>query len=173
MCHIPCTCLVAFSLVSSVLGSLPGPKATQRCSATVTGPGEIKSVTFVLLSQDVNQAKPLVLENASLALYTGTWSTAPPAHIYSAVQSATFVNGFEATLDAKAAGYTQLNGTVTYDSPLHHVALAFDCQKGGGQDKCEINADAYSRDNLVGQSTFVGSTLVYTAVFGRNTVHAS
>ena len=146
---------------------------TQRVSSTWTGPGEVTSVMFLLLSQDVDQTTPLVLDNTSLALHTGSWLTEPPTQIWSAVQSATFVNGFQASLDPQATDFIQLNGTVTYSAPSHQVALAFDCQKGGGQDKCEITAVAYTKDNLVGQSTFIGSTLVYTAVFGAAIVPAA
>jgi hypothetical protein len=55
---------------------------------------------------------------------------------------------------------------VLYQSEQHSVRLAFDCEQSAEGARCAINADAYTKDNLRGFSTFVGPTLVYTAVFG-------
>ena len=155
----------ATTLLLSVLVAAAAGEAHRTTVALVNGPSEVKTVSFVLLSQDVAQAKPLVLDNSSTALWTGSWSEPPPAAIYSAVQSATFVNGFAVSL-AQTAEDTKLNGTVLYNSPNHHIQLDFSCIKGGPQDKCSVDATSFKKDHLQAYQTFIGPHLVYTAVFG-------
>ena len=138
--------------------------ATSAVRTVVTGPQDVKSVAFSLLSEDTAQTDALTLTGEP-TLWTGTWTVPPPTSIWSGVQSATFVDGFQAALDVGSAN-TKLNGTVTYKSQAHSVRLDFDCEQSSEGARCAVNADAYTKDNLRAFSTFVGPTLVYTAVFG-------
>lgn len=138
--------------------------ATVASGVRVHGPQEVRTVVFSLLSEDTAQADAMELVGTP-NLWVGNWTVTPPPEIWSAVQSSTFVNGFEAALD-ETAGDTKLNGTVAYRSKTHKIQLKFDCEQGAEGSRCAIGADAFTRDRLKDFTTFVGSTLVYTAVFG-------
>jgi hypothetical protein len=142
---------------------LPHPKAG--------GPSEVTSLSFNLLSLDVSEAQPMVLNNDTAHLWTGTWGTRPPAAINSAVQSMAFVEGFSAKLDVKTKLPVKLNGTVTYDdaSESHHVQLNFFCNKDFEGALCEVESYYYTKDDLKAFSTFVGEELIFTATFGAPT----